>query len=99
MSAEIEVLDPVKSYPYKHKPFDHQIEALERSWHFAAYAFFMEMGTGKTKVAIDNAGLLYDRGEINGTFVLCKKGAYRNWSDREIPAHIPAHINFRMAYW
>ena len=24
------------------------------------YAYFMEMGTGKTKVAIDNANYLYD---------------------------------------
>lgn len=99
MSVEVVLVSPITAYPYKTKPFQHQLEALERSWHYAAFALFMEMGTGKTKVAIDNAALLYDRGEINGFFILCKKGAYRNWSDREIPSHFPLHITNRLAYW
>lgn len=99
MPDTVEVISPVRAYPYKVPPFEHQYVALERSWHYAAFAYFMEMGTGKTKVAIDNASLLYDRGEINGLFVLCKKGAYRNWSDREIPTHLPTHISHRLAYW
>ena len=29
-------------------------EYLERSWNKESFAYFMEMGTGKTKVLIDN---------------------------------------------
>ncbi|BCV01755.1 MAG: hypothetical protein CM15mV45_520 [uncultured marine virus] len=29
----------------------------------------MEMGTGKSKVLIDNASMLYDKGEINGVVI------------------------------
>ena len=38
--------------------------ALEKSWNRETYAYFMEMGTGKTKVLIDNAAMLYDKGKI-----------------------------------
>ena len=31
--------------------------ALEKSWNRETYAYFMEMGTGKTKVLIDNMSM------------------------------------------
>ena len=31
----------------------------------------MEMGTGKTKVLIDNLAMLYDKGKINGALNCC----------------------------
>ena len=40
--------------------------ALEKSWNRETYAYFMEMGTGKTKVLIDNLAMLYDKGKVNG---------------------------------
>ena len=48
----------MKKYNFKTKPFDHQRKALDLSWNKNNYALFMEMGTGKTKVAIDNMGIL-----------------------------------------
>ena len=39
------------------------LTALEKSWQKKVYALFMEMGTGKTKVAIDNIAMLYDKGK------------------------------------
>ncbi len=33
----------------------------------------MEMGTGKTKVAIDNIAMLYDHGKINGALIIAPK--------------------------
>ena len=44
---------------YKSVPFDHQKKALEEGKDRINFAYFMEMGTGKTKVAIDNANYLY----------------------------------------
>ena len=41
-------------YPFKTVPYAHQITALEKSWDKENYAYFMEMGTGKSKVLIDN---------------------------------------------
>ena len=44
----------------KTKPYQHQLKALQYGHNHKLYAYFMEMGTGKTKVAIDNANYLYD---------------------------------------
>mgnify|MGYP001351956227 CR=1 FL=1 len=40
-------------YEFKTEPYEHQRVAFDKSWQRPAYALFMEMGTGKTKVAID----------------------------------------------
>jgi hypothetical protein len=45
-------------YKFKTKPYAHQITALEKSWNKEAFAYFMEMGTGKSKVLIDNISML-----------------------------------------
>jgi len=48
------------NYRFKTKPYKHQMTALEKSWNKENFAYFMEMGTGKTKVLIDNLAMLYD---------------------------------------
>ena len=79
-------------YPFKTVPYAHQITALEKSWDKENYAYFMEMGTGKSKVLIDNMSMLYDHGKINGALILAPKGVYRHWQRQEIPTHLPNHI-------
>ena len=59
----------------------------------------MEMGTGKSKVLIDNISILYDKGGINGAIIVATKGVYRNWSEKEIPAHMPDHIEKHIGGW
>ena len=58
------------NYKFKTKPYKHQLTALEKSWNKETYAYFMEMGTGKTKVLIDNMAMLYDKGKIDSVFTL-----------------------------
>ena len=69
------------NYKFKTKPYKHQLTALEKSWNKEVYALFMEMGTGKSKVLIDNISMLYDRGKINGALIIAPKGVYKNWQD------------------
>ena len=38
-------------YKFKTKPYEHQLNALKKSWA-ETYALFMEMGTGKSKVLL-----------------------------------------------
>ena len=87
------------NYKFKTKPYAHQITALEKSWNKAAFAYFMEMGTGKSKVLIDNIAMLYDKGKINGALIIAPKGVYQNWFDLEIPNHMPTHIEKKMVLW
>ena len=70
----------------KTKPFNHQAKALELGHKQRVFAYFMEMGTGKTKVAIDNSNYLYENGEINDVIVIAPNSVYRNW-EAEIKSH------------
>ena len=86
-------------YKFKTKPFAHQLKALEMSWDKKVFAYFMEMGTGKSKVLIDNMSMLYDKGLINGALIIAPKGVYKNWFDSEIPTHMANHIEKKMVLW
>ena len=59
----------------------------------------MEMGTGKSKVLIDNIAMLYDKGKINSAVIIAPKGVYRNWYSQEIPNHMPGHIDYKSVLW
>ena len=52
----------------------------------------MEMGTGKTKVLIDNLAMLYDKGKIDGALIIAPKGVVKTWYEQELPTHLPNHI-------
>ena len=86
-------------YKYKSKPFAHQHKALEMSWDKEVFAYFMEMGTGKSKVLIDNIAMLYNAGKINGALIVAPKGVYKNWFDGEIPNHMPDYIERKVGLW
>ena len=87
------------NYKFKTKPYKHQLTALEKSWNRETYAYFMEMGTGKTKVLIDNAAMLYDKGKINGVLIIAPKGVVGTWYNQEIPIHLPDHIENVSVLW
>ena len=87
------------NYKFKTKPYAHQLSALEKSWDKEEYAYFMEMGTGKSKVLVDNMAMLYDKGRINGAVIIAPKGVYRNWLSQEIPNHLPSHVQHKTVLW
>ena len=68
----------IMNYKFKTKPYAHQLTALEKSWNKENFAYFMEMGTGKTKVLIDNMAMLYDKGAINGALIVAPKGTVKD---------------------
>ena len=86
-------------YNFKTKPYAHQMTALEKSWDKSEYGYFMEMGTGKSKVLVDNMAMLYDKGRINGAVIIAPKGVYRNWLSQEIPHHLPSHVQHKTVLW
>ena len=49
-------------YKFKTEPYEHQKDALKKCWNKESFAIFAEMGTGKTKIALDNACILYNKG-------------------------------------
>jgi SNF2 family DNA or RNA helicase len=87
------------NYKFKTKPYAHQLTALEKSWNKETYAYFMEMGTGKTKVLIDNMSMLYDKGKIDGALIVAPKGVIKTWYEQELPTHLPNHIENVTVLW
>ena len=87
------------NYKFKTKPYAHQITALEKSWNKETYAYFMEMGTGKTKVLIDNLAMLYDKGKVDGALIIAPKGVVKTWYEQELPTHLPNHIENTKVLW
>ena len=87
------------NYKFKTKPYAHQLKALEKSWDKEVYAYFMEMGTGKSKVLIDNLAMLYDKGKVNGALIVAPKGVVGTWYKNELPDHLPDHIDKKIVLW
>lgn len=95
-----------RDYPFKLKPFAHQLECWEMSKDLKEFALFMEMGTGKSKVLIDTMAYLYDNGRIDGALIIAPKAVYRTWYNEddegysgEIPDHMPEHVKYFAVYW
>jgi SNF2 family DNA or RNA helicase len=87
------------NYKFKTPPYKHQLRALEKSWEKSYFAYFMEMGTGKSKVLLDNISMLYDQGKINGALIVAPKGVVGTWYNQEIPTHLPDHIVNMTVLW
>jgi len=88
-----------KMYTMKTEPYRHQMDAWTASRDAQYHALFMEMGTGKTKVAIDTMGYLYESGNINAALIVAPKGVYDNWVQNEIPRHLPDRIGRFVVRW
>ena len=86
-------------FNYKTKPYKHQEDALEKSYNKKNYAYFMEMGCGKSKVLLDNIAWLYIKKEIDTAIIVAPKGVYRNWEVSEIPTHFLDEIDKDVYIW
>ena len=87
------------NYKSKTKPYQHQQKAFDKSWQQKNFALFMEMGTGKTKVAIDTFGALFQQNQLDTVLVFAPKGVYDNWYSKEIPQHLSDGIQLNMVRW
>tara|TARA_R100000388_G_scaffold18333_1_gene14206 strand:- start:1133 stop:2608 length:1476 start_codon:yes stop_codon:yes gene_type:complete len=79
-------------YKFKTKPYKHQYDAFIKSKDKESYALFMEQGTGKSKVIIDNIAYLFREGKIDTAVIAAPKGVYRNWLSSEYNTHMPDDV-------
>jgi SNF2 family DNA or RNA helicase len=86
-----------KKYTYKTMPYEHQRNALIKGAKELNFAYFLEMGTGKTKVAIDNIAYLYQEKLIITAIVIAPNSVYKNWI-KEIETHSPV-TDYTMFVW
>lgn len=77
-------------YTPKTTPMPHQQRALEFCWPRKGVALDMEMGTGKSKVAIDLAAAAFLGGEIFQLQVICPASIMTTWAE-EVKTHCPVN--------
>ena len=87
------------NYKFKTEPYQHQHKAWLANLQEKCYAYFMEMGTGKSKVLIDTMAHLANTQQIDFALVIAPKGVYRNWVNKEIPEHFPNDIRRHTFLW
>jgi SNF2 family DNA or RNA helicase len=67
-------------FQFHRPPMDHQLRVFERSKDAIFHGYLMDMGTGKTKVTIDNVCYLHQKAMINAFLVVAPKGMYHQWA-------------------
>lgn len=82
---------------FKTKPFDHQKKAFLLSKDEEYYAYFMEMGTGKTKVVIDKAAYMYSNNQIECLVIIAPNGVHNQWINEQLPIHLPDWVDHEKA--
>lgn len=90
-------------YQYRTKPLQHQLEVFEATRDRKTFSYFWEMGTGKTKAAVDLAAYLYELGRIEAVLVVAPTGIHENWDipDEGIRKHLPEDLlkgSYRMIW-
>ena len=87
------------NFQLKTEPYAHQLKALQLSHDKENFAYFMEMGCGKSKVLIDNIAWLYWHRKIDTAIIVAPKGVYTNWRNNEIPTHLTDDISAKVYIW
>ena len=74
------------SFELKTDPRQHQHNALLAAKDQPYFGLFMDPGTGKSKILIDDAVASHNRSEIDGVLLLCPNSIKGNWVD-ELSKH------------
>ena len=86
-------------YEFQTAPYAHQKKIFDNTWGARNHALFLEMGTGKSKIAIDTLAALYEAGAVNTALIVAPKGVYGNWVMKELPQHLPRRILSKIVQW
>jgi len=76
----------------------HQKEALNVAYDKTAFAWFMEMGTGKSAIIIHEISHLIEREEINCAIILAPNNVHVNWKS-EFFIHCPNIEKIGIQIW
>jgi SNF2 family DNA or RNA helicase len=72
------------------KLYKHQKECLKLAKPNQTYAYFMEQGLGKTRVALEEFYYHYKHYGVSGLLIIAPNGVHLNWTKVEIPQVCPA---------
>lgn len=82
---------------FKTEPRPYQRRFFERFKDSEYFALFCDMGTGKTKVALDIAAHKYQTGQIDALLVIAPNHVHEQWVIDECPKHLA--VQYRPMIW
>jgi hypothetical protein len=89
-------------FPFKHQPYQHQLKAFSLARGKRAFGYFMEQGTGKTKVLLDDAADVFlnggEEGRIDTLIVVAPNGVHAQWINEQIPEHLSPSVKWAGGY-
>lgn len=81
-----------EKYKFKRTPYEHQVRAVKATLKgltkTGGFGLLMEPRTGKTKVAIDVASILHQKGKVNRVLIVCPVSVIGVWVE-EIRVNCP----------
>lgn len=96
---ELEIPPEAMSFRFKLKPMEHQLKAFLLSRDKEFFGFFMEMGTGKSKLGLDTAAYLHENGAIDNLLIIAPNNVHKQWVTEQIPIHLPDWVRCKVAYY
>ena len=87
--------NPYKSITWK--PRSYQLEAFNRFKDDEYFALLFDMGTGKTKTAIDIGVYKFETGQIDMILVLAPNMVHQQWCKQQFPEH--CCIDYEYMVW
>lgn len=86
-------------FNFKTPPYEHQRRAVLDTALNQYWAYFLEMGCGKSKILLDKIALLASIKKIKAAVILAPKGVYSNWVNKEISLHFNDKQPFIILRW
>lgn len=83
---------PPPNYRYKTSPLGKQRDVIEGTWRERRWALLCRPGTGKTKISLDTAAMLYSAGAIEALIVVAPANVETQWFADQIPVHMPNFV-------
>jgi SNF2 family DNA or RNA helicase len=85
-------------YTFTGTPYLHQVEAFKLARHRRNFGFFMEQGTGKTYLTVNEVADRVYRGDVNALLVVCPNSVKSTWEE-ELRQFLPADIQCTIMVW
>lgn len=86
----------MSQYPFKRKPYDHQMKALKKALKLKRCALLMEPRTGKTKVSIDYLSALALAGRLDRAVIVAPARVLDVWVQA---FHDDCPVNYHITVW
>ena len=86
-------------FEFTTKPYAHQEQVVADTALNPYWAYFLEMGCGKSKILLDKIAVLASINKIHAAVIIAPKGVYSNWVNKEIPQHFSNKIPYITLKW